>query len=99
MAPAFDCARRRSIVTQYEAGYCGKPSWRADPESRGVFSGNGQLFEQDEILKQPELAQYPAAIARNPDEFLSRPNGRTDCRLPSSAAEALITTADLAAYK
>jgi gamma-glutamyltranspeptidase/glutathione hydrolase len=98
MAPAIRLAREGVAVTQYEAESMHEAELARDPESRRIFQRNGHLYEQGEVLKQPELAQTLERIARNPGEFYSG-------ALASEIAAAIqrgggfITAADLAAYK
>jgi len=98
MAPAIRLARDGVMITQYEAGILRETELARDPESRRIFQRNGQLFEQDEILKQPELANTLQRIARNPDEFYHGPMA-AQIAAAIQRGGGVITTADLAAYK
>ncbi len=61
MEPAIGLARNGVMVTQYEAEIMHDAGLARDPESKRIFQRNGQFYEQGEILKQPELAQYSGA--------------------------------------
>src|SRR6266436_1702214 len=39
------------------------------PESRRIFQRNGNFYQADEVLKQPDLARTLMRIARDPDDF------------------------------
>jgi gamma-glutamyltranspeptidase/glutathione hydrolase len=98
MAPAIRLAREGVAVTQYEAESMHEAELARDPESRRTFQRDGHLYEQGEVLKQPELARTLERIARNPDEFY-RGALATEIAAAIQHGGGLITAADLAGYK
>jgi gamma-glutamyltranspeptidase/glutathione hydrolase len=98
MKPAIRLARNGVTITQYEAATMRDAELANDPESKRIFQRDGKLYEQDEILKQPELARTLKRIARKPDEFY---RGRMAQEIADAIRQGggLITAADLAEYK
>jgi gamma-glutamyltranspeptidase/glutathione hydrolase len=98
MEPAIRLARDGVAVTQDEAGFMRDTELVRDPESRRIFQRDGRLYEQGEILKQPELASTLERIKRNPGDFYHGPLA-TQIAATIQKGGGLITAADLADYK
>ena len=98
MKPAIRLAREGVTVTQYEAANMQDSELAKDRESKRIFQRDGRLYEQDEILKQPELARTLKRISHRPDEFY---RGRMAQEIAEAIRQGggLITAADLAEYK
>ena len=98
MEPAIRLARDGVVITQNEADMMHDSALARDPESRRIFQRGGKLYEQGEILKQPELAATLERISHNPDEFYRGPLA-TQIVTAIQQGGGLISAADLADYK
>lgn len=71
MAPAIKLAREGFVLTYEDAQDLADSHLSKFPESKRVFQRNGNLYQQGEVLKQPELARTLERIANNPKDFYS----------------------------
>jgi gamma-glutamyltranspeptidase/glutathione hydrolase len=96
--PAIRLARDGVVVTQYEARLMQDRELARDPESKRIFQRDGRLYEQGEVLKQPELAATLERIQHNPDDFY---HGALAQQISTAIQHGggIITVADLADYK
>ncbi len=99
LAPAIRLARDGFAVTDSFAASLHAKSLQADPESKRIFTRDGDYYKADEKLTQPELAATLQRIASNgAKEFYQ---GETAKKLAAamSAHGGLITVDDLEKYK
>ena len=68
------------------------------PESRRIFQRDGNYYKQDEVLRQPELAQTLQRIAADPDDFYKGAMAR-EIAAALQQSGGLITASDLAQYE
>src|SRR5215472_13328738 len=68
------------------------------PESRRIFQRDGNFYQQDEVLRQPELARTLERIAKDPNDFY---HGAMDREIAAATNKGagLITADDLAQYE
>jgi gamma-glutamyltranspeptidase/glutathione hydrolase len=97
IAPAIKLASDGFQLTAEEARELSDPDLARFPDSKRIFQRDGQLYEDGEIFRQPELARTLQRIAADPDTFY---HGKMAQELVSELKKggALITLEDLAAY-
>lgn len=99
LAPAIKLARDGFTVTDSFAASMHARNLQTDPESKRIFTRDGNYYQAGEKLTQPELAETLQRIAANgAKEFYQ---GETAKKLAAamSAHGGLITLADLQKYK
>jgi gamma-glutamyltranspeptidase/glutathione hydrolase len=100
MEPAIRLAREGFALTWGDADGIAEYADKLgnDPEAKRIFLRDGKLYQEGEILRQPELAQTLERIASNPDDFY---HGEMARELAAAVQKdgGLITAADLAAYQ
>jgi gamma-glutamyltranspeptidase/glutathione hydrolase len=69
MAPAIRLATDGFQLTEDEAKVLADPHLADFPETRRIFTRNGDRFKPGDTLRQPELAKTLTRIAANPDDF------------------------------
>lgn len=97
MEPAIRLAKNGFRLNYADAQDLADPKLAEFPESRRIFQRDGRLYQQDEILRQPELAKTLKRIAKNPEDFY---RGKIAARLVEEMQKhgGPITAADLAQY-
>jgi gamma-glutamyltranspeptidase/glutathione hydrolase len=98
MAPAIKLAREGFVLTYEDARDFQDSALSRFPESRRVFQRDGKYYQQDEVFRQPELAQTLERIAKDPDEFYHGVMAREIASAVQNGG-GLITVADLAGYE
>ncbi|HET7440906.1 MAG TPA: gamma-glutamyltransferase [Terriglobales bacterium] len=98
IAPAIKLARDGFPLAWEDARDLHDSDLAKFPESRRIFQRDGNYYQANEILRQPELARTLEQIARNPEDFY---HGEIARQLAADMKKAggLITAADLAAYE
>ncbi len=69
MAPAIRLATEGFQLTEEEAHFLADPHLADFPETRRLFTRNGDRYRSGETLRQPELARTLARIAADPSDF------------------------------
>src|SRR5262245_25857847 len=98
MAPAIRLARKGFAVNFADANDFQDPRLAEFPESRRIFQRDGKFYQQDEVLRQPELAKTLERIATDPQDFY---RGQIAQQLVADMQKngGLITAQDLSAYE
>ena len=98
IAPAIKLARDGFPLSWDDADDLKDKDLARFPESRRIFQRDGNLYQQGEILKQPELANTLERIAKNPDDFYHGAMAR-ELAAAIQKGGGLVTTDDLARYE
>ena len=69
IAPAIKLAADGFALTDEEAKDLAAPSLANFPDSKRIFQRDGNLYKEDEIFKQPQLARTLERIAADPEDF------------------------------
>jgi gamma-glutamyltranspeptidase/glutathione hydrolase len=69
MEPAIRLAREGFALSYEDAQDLKDEDLTRFAESKRIFQRNGELFQQGDVLKQPELAKTLERIANNPKDF------------------------------
>jgi gamma-glutamyltranspeptidase / glutathione hydrolase len=69
VAPAIELAKNGFELSAEEAKELSDPDLARFADSRRIFQRDGNLFQEGEIFRQPELARTLERIAANPDSF------------------------------
>jgi gamma-glutamyltranspeptidase/glutathione hydrolase len=98
MEPANRLAKKGFALGYADAESLKDPELAKFPESHRIFQRDGNLYQQDEILRQPELAKTLKRIAKDPDDFY---RGKIAQQFAADMQKngGLITTEDLAKYE
>ena len=97
MAPAIKLAADGFILSAEEAKELTDPDLARFPDSKRIFQRDGELYEEGETFRQPELARTLQRIASDPDDFY---HGKIAHELVNELKKggALLTLDDLAQY-
>jgi gamma-glutamyltranspeptidase/glutathione hydrolase len=97
IASAIKLAAKGFVLTGEEARILAAPSLAGFPDSKRIFQRNGDLYQQGETFKQPELARTLERIAADPEGFY---HGKMAHELVDDLKKggALLTLDDLAQY-
>ncbi len=98
IAPAIKLAREGFPLAWEDVDELKDKDLARFPESRRIFQRDGNLYQQGEILKQPELANTLERIAKNPDDFYHGAMAR-ELAAAIQKGGGLVTTDDLARYE
>jgi gamma-glutamyltranspeptidase/glutathione hydrolase len=98
MEPAIRLAKKGFRLNYADAQDLADSKLGEFPESRRIFQRDGKLYQQDEVLRQPELAKTLKRIAKDPDEFY---HGKIARQFAEDMQKngGLITADDLARYE
>ena len=98
MAPAIKLAREGFRLAWEDTDELKDKELAKFPESRRIFQRDGNLYQQGEVLKQPELANTLERIAKNPDDFY---HGAMAQEIAAAIQKGggLVTAEDLARYE
>jgi gamma-glutamyltranspeptidase/glutathione hydrolase len=98
MKPAIRLAKNGFALGYADAEDLKDPELAKFPESQRLFQRDGNFYQQDEILRQPELANTLQRIAKHPDDFY---RGKIAQKFAADMQQhgGLITTDDLAKYE
>jgi gamma-glutamyltranspeptidase / glutathione hydrolase len=98
MAPAIRLAKKGFPVNFADVRDFQDPRLAEFPESHRIFQRGGNFYQQDEVLRQPELAKTLERIAKDPQDFY---RGQIAQQLVADMQKngGLITAEDLAAYE
>jgi gamma-glutamyltranspeptidase/glutathione hydrolase len=98
MAPAIRLATDGFALTAEEAEELHDPHLGEYPESKRIFTRDGNFYKPDEVFKQPDLARTLTRIAADPSDFY---HGTLAKELAAAIEKGggLITEADLASYE
>lgn len=97
MAPAIKLAAEGFVLSAEEAKELTDPDLARFPESKRIFQRDGDLYKENEIFRQPELAKTLRRIAADPEDFY---HGKMAHELIDDLRKggALLTLEDLAQY-
>jgi gamma-glutamyltranspeptidase/glutathione hydrolase len=98
IAPAIKLAREGFPLAWDDADELKDKYLARFPESRRIFQRDGNLYQQGEILKQPDLANTLERIAKNPDDFYHGALAR-ELAVAIQKGGGLVTLEDLARYE
>ena len=98
MAPAIRLATEGFALTQEEAEELRDPHLGQFPESKRIFTRDGNFYKPEEVFKQPDLARTLTRIAADPSDFY---HGALAKELAAAVQKGggLMTEADLATYE
>jgi gamma-glutamyltranspeptidase / glutathione hydrolase len=96
--PAIRLAKKGFALSYADAESLKDPELAKFAESHRIFQRDGNLYQQDEILRQPELAKTLKRIAKDPDDFY---RGKIAQQFAADMQKngGLITTDDLEKYE
>jgi len=98
MSPAIRLAKKGFPLNYADASDLKDPKLAHFPESYRIFQRDGRLYQQDEVLRQPELAKTLERIAKDPNDFYHGKIART-LAADMQKNGGLITQQDLAQYQ
>lgn len=98
MEPAIRLAKEGFVLTYEDARDLQDKDLTQFAESKRIFQRNGDLFEQGDVLKQPELAKTLERIASNPKDFY-RGNLAKQLAAAIQRGGGLVTEQDLRDYE
>ena len=98
MQPAIRLAKKGFPVGYTDAEDLKDPELAKFPESHHIFQRDGKFYQQDELLRQPQLAKTLERIAKDPDDFY---HGKIAQQFVADMQKhgGLITADDLAKYE
>jgi gamma-glutamyltranspeptidase/glutathione hydrolase len=98
IAPAIKLAREGFVLAYEDAEDLKDEALSKFVDSKRIFQRDGNFYQPEEILKQPELAHTLERIAKNPDDFY---HGFLARELAAAIQKGggLITAEDLANYE
>lgn len=98
MEPAIRLAKKGFRLNYADANDLADPQLAEFPDSYRIFQRDGKLYQQDEVLRQPELAKTLERIAKDPEDFY---RGKIASQLVADVQKngGIITAEDLAQYE